>query len=546
VKTVRLMMIPGERWIVEGKGPLRWVPIWDSSFDNEIAAIDEIERIEKAQNVKFDVRPSPSFFRIVTRPDGSTGFEKWVPFLEWRHPCNTSGWMRHGPLNGDFETPDAARRAFYEYAVARADVVLIEHAAPSVPAALVDETPETVAAMMDRAFRIVPVFVIERYHAAPVHKWDPWSRAPGSVPVTFATEADAEAAVLEFGKTTYQTVTLIRGDGAEIVTASPGSTFPRQVVDIPAVKPPAPAPFAEHVQNYQPAGKPINPVQLDEAVAPKDVTYWIKPTIGLKAWVVWRWYADRMTWLPVQRRTPFNSYWQAVDWIADEARILNRVADLVVPSDADLARWSTNGMSVETPAAPVTITDVFDAVAEDVGETIGVTAPAPEIGTKIAVPLSDDLWAIDEWTPGGWARIDDDLSWDEVHTKLRPNRATLLGINIGDCKIEPRAGAETFDVFQWTGQTWKMIAGDVTLRTAEGVVTARANDPENRKAAYVPIAPTDKLKQYRKLVREVRTKLETIDEIAEEECLSTRTLPDDIRKMQQLAREALDLLNATQ
>src|SRR3546814_5923185 len=49
------------------------------------------------------------------------------------------------------------------------------------------------------------------------------------------------------------------------------------------------------------------------------------------------------------------------------------------------------------------------------------------IGTKITVPIDGEFWAIDEWTATGWNRVDDDLTWDEVETKLRPERATPTG-----------------------------------------------------------------------------------------------------------------------
>jgi hypothetical protein len=648
MKTVRLMMLPGERWSIEEKGPLRWVP-WDASFDTEQAAIDEIVAIEKSQGVKFSIVSSPWFFRIVTRIDGATCFEKWVPFTGWHMPCNTIGWMRHGPLNGDFEAPHRAKQAFDEFAVARPDFVLIEDAPPAadvvladLPEVLAGETPETVATVMDQSWRIVPVFAVERYQAGE------WRRRNHFVPDTFATEADAEAAILEFGAATYQSVTLIRGDGAEIVTASPGCTFPRQVIDktdldgdasrvrldalaafilrirgdsglkhlitlhsvldemhaiatgktpiseievpsagidlrhafdavtpapVPGYSPPKyrvrrdgirvaidePVPTMLMTPPGVPGDGPrrhINTVSLGEAYAPKnDGTYRIKPgcaaaaRVGLSAphWVIWRWYDDRKTWLPVQRRQPFETYWQAVDWINDEARELGRVSDLVVPSDDDIARWSKAGMSIADPvtmpasahhSTPIskqlTGADLLAAIADDARDALGVSTPTPEIGTKIAIPIDGEFWAIDEWTATGWNRVDDDLTWDEVETKLRPDRPAPAGVSVGDCKIEPRAGADTFDVFQWKGKAWGIIAGDVSRRTAEGVVTARANDPENRKAKYEPTPAAGAVKQWRKLMREVRAKLNTIEEISDDgDIVAIR--------VNQLAREALDL-----
>jgi hypothetical protein len=641
MKTVRLMMLPGERWSIEEKGPLRWVP-WDASFDTEQAAIDEIVAIEKSQGVKFSIVSSPWFFRIVTRIDGATCFEKWVPFTGWHMPCNTIGWMRHGPLNGDFEAPHRAKQTFDEFAVARPDFVLIEDAPP---AALVGEAPETVAAVMENAFRVVQSFFVARYHTAPFAAWtrqDHWN------PHTFATEAEAEAAILEFGKDTHQSVTLIRGDGAEIVTASPGCTFPRQVIDktdldgdasrvrldalaafilrirgdsglkhlitlhsvldemhaiatgktpISEIEVPSagidlrhafdavtPAPVPEYdppkyrvrpdgirvaidepvpTMLMTPPGIPgngprrhIRTVVLGEAYAPQnDGTYRIKPgcaaaaRVGLSAphWVIWRWYDDRKTWLPVQRRQPFATYWQAVDWINDEARELGRVSDLVVPSDDDIARWNAAGMSIADPvtmpasahhSTPIskqlTGADLLAAIADDAREAIGVSTPAPEIGTQVAVPADDDTWAVDEWTATGWNRIAEELTIEEAAAKLRPDRPAPAGVSVGDCKIEPRAGADTFDVFQWKGKAWGIIAGDVTRRTAEGVVTARANDPENRKAKYEPTPAAGAVKQWRKLMREVRAKLNTIEEISGDgDIVAIR--------VNQLAREALDL-----
>ena len=411
----------------------------------------------------------------------------------------------------------------------------------STPPALAGETTETVRDICDGAFRTVPSkngFAIQRWRTAAEHGFDHWSGLMEECGEPLypwrehPTVDAAEAAILEYGRLANAQTTLIRNDGHEIVTAAPGSTaFPRQVETV------------QHAET----------VTLFPGELPKPGTFRIRPTIAGDAWVIWQWCAagplgqvgksgavgEWKSWPALAKSYP--TYWAAADAVHQHARehaeiMYGEKTYLVAFTAEDCERWRERGIEVGAPPmpaisvklndqvsgpittahdqaaqlaaayAPPTVEAVDDTVmitgsADEVAaigaevvdalveETRGVFAPVIPIGTKIPVPVGDDLWKVDEYTADGWITIRDEMTWDEVGAFLNPPSPST-GDPVGKIEIVPSPDQPgTFNVQQWTGTKWKVIGGNLSQRTAEGVVKARMNDPENKIAEDVTHKP---------------------------------------------------------
>lgn len=274
----------------------------------------------------------------------------------------------------------------------------------------------------------------------------------------------------------------------------------------------------------------VTPVTLaaDTNIPEHDGTFRIMPNV-LKpddGWSIRQW--DNKKWASLSLLGTFPDYWSAVDRVKEAARLRSEATYLVTPSEREIEYWAGAGFTIKAPPAPGVFSPFYNpamvkpitTAAQEILEIIKDGAarelkippvPAPEIGTKIPVPLESGYWAIDEWTATGWNRVADDLDWEEVEDKLRPatGAAPADAPAIGTCEIRPGSmPGDIWDVFQWTGRSWKEIAGNVTKRTAEGVVRARAMDPENPVAT--PLAGTV-VKSYRRIVKAVRSDLVNLD-----------------------------------
>lgn len=434
------------------------------------------------------------------------------------------------------------------------DCVDIE-TAPASPAVLAGETSETVADILEGAFRVVPTnnaFAVQRWLLKTSDGYkDGWTGilekcgAPLWPWRVYQTEDAAEAAILEYGRRVNEMVTIVRHDGREIASAAPGSTtFPRCLdswcdpVTPPAYAPPeyrvrhdgvkipvepfqfiAPPPADEPVTTTIPPRAHINPVTLGEGYAPeKDGVYKIKPgrfanrpgTINkfIPHWIIWRWYDDRKTWLQIQNRTTFDTYWQAVDWLNQHAKEGNTVVDLAVPSAADIARWNDAGLSIDAPDPVImegTPHDLGAAIAEGAAETLAALAdlvPVIPEGTKLPVPIGEDLWKVEQWTAlDGWHTVRDELTWDEVGAYLNPSTTGPVEPVIEVVPATEQPGM--FAVREWTGKAWKYHANNVNQKTAEGVFNARLKDPERN-------IPTDISNRARKAISQANIRIKSL------------------------------------
>lgn len=501
---------------------------------------------------------------------------------------------------------------------------------PPIPL-LDSEDPNTIAEMIIGAFRIFRNdagdghgFVVRRWRpAVPGHTPAGWSSALTECSADlwpwrlFGSIKDAENAILAHGRATGEPVTLVRNDGAEIVTAHPNYDFPRSTTtpgssstDYRYWTPPTDSDgkeipvgpdfiyfrlcrdeqhgyffdrwYPDHngrwrwfqcnmapdrdihrelnhgaytiegalekwktfrenkavylvSSKYQPDGETVwerhnvTPVTLaaDTNIPEHDGTFRIMPNV-LKpddGWSIRQW--DNKKWASLSLLGTFPDYWSAVDRVKEAARLRSEATYLVTPSEREIEYWAGAGFTIKAPPAPGVFSPFYNpamvepitTAAQEILEIIKDGAarelkippvPAPEIGTKIPVPLESGFWAIDEWTATGWNRVADDLDWEEVEDKLRPAAAApAYVITPGTCEIRPGSmPGDIWDVFQWTGRSWKEIAGNVTKRTAEGVVRARAMDPENPVAT--PLAGTV-VKSYRRIVKAVRSDLVSLD-----------------------------------
>lgn len=306
----------------------------------------------------------------------------------------------------------------------------------------------------------------------------------------------------------------------------------------------------------------VTPVTLsaDTNVPQHDETFRIMPNV-LKpddGWSIRQWRAERRKWTNVGMAT-FGDYWAACDRLCEIA--IERKNDgyptyLVTPSARDLEYWKDAGFEIKAPPivavdvdtddGTVTVAGTADKVTEAAQEILRTMvegasvelklpqAPAPEIGTKIPVPMENGYWAVDEWTATGWNRVADDLDWDKVEQALRPGVVLeTITTDVGTCEIRPgNMPGDVWDVYQWTGTTWKQIAGGVTRRTAEGVVTARKNDPENPSTT----APINRVAQHRSTLRNLKGLLEKISANVSHDAVDTG-------EIEKLSEDALKIIN---
>lgn len=258
----------------------------------------------------------------------------------------------------------------------------------------------------------------------------------------------------------------------------------------------------------------VTPVTLtaDTNIPEHDGTFRIMPNV-LKpddGWSIRQWHALHGKWSLTPLGT-FSDYWSAVDRVKEVANAKSEPTYLVTPSEREIEYWANAGFTIKAPPITTTAQELLEILKDGAARELNIPPmPAPEIGCKTPVPVENGFWAIDEWTATGWNRIADELDWEEVEDKLRPAAvSTDTTPPPGTCEI--RAGkmpGDVWDVFQWTGRSWKEIAGNVTKRTAEGVVRARAMDPENPVAT--PLAGTV-VKSYRRIVKTVRSDLVNLD-----------------------------------
>lgn len=368
----------------------------------------------------------------------------------------------------------------------------------------------------ESAFRIVPT---PTGYAVDLFLDGQWSKVAGWP--NWSTEGEAEAEILSYGMRTGIHVTLVRKDGAEIVTAAPGYAFPRQI----DVREPVLVDILEGMTPEHEGTLSIRPDLVDPA----------------RKWNVYKWYGHegRVTgWLPTRDFEPYDTYWEAVERVTDAAARSDAPIYLTKPTPSQLAQWAAHGFTIDRPpvtpweAAPgafdgLPTGTILAELATGAGEALGVRgsyAVTPAIGTKVISSL--DLagsYAVDEWTLTGWNRITQDpMSWEDAAAFIRP-AVPESARPVGTCEIRP--GTEPNDLYNvvtWTGREWKQIAGNVTRRTAEGVVRARAMDREN------PMPPIT-------AAPELKADLEIILKITEKWAVSS----DVFKKINELAKSAI-------
>lgn len=459
------------------------------------------------------------YVRILQRPNNPVFYlESWNG-RQWQvsNICGVWQWSRVEDLSAAVEkvARDTGRTALWATAIVRENYGAEAPAVPVDMPALTGEAPETIAEMITGAFRVVNSrngFTVERWRGdGPITCWSgllgecgeplwPWRE--------WQTVEAAEAAILEYGRRANVSVTVIRNDGAEITTASPGAfAFPRQEEALPP-------PWT--LTGIVPVHTPPFPSQLENG------TFKIKPTIDGKAWTVWQWavgigqHTKQTTghWIsfPIGSAVPtkYPTYWAAAGAIAEHAKTTpDQKAYILQPTPEDIARWRERGITVGAPpiveveqlaaayAPPVPTSDdpviitgtpaeLGAAIAESAAEAVAGLAPVTPIGTKLPIPIGDDLWRVDEFTADHiWITVRDEITWDEVGEYLNPTAAPVAEpvdkYEIVPCSTIPGM----FDVRHWRGKRWHAIAGGISKTTAEGVIRARQNDPESGVAVDV-------------------------------------------------------------
>lgn len=231
-------------------------------------------------------------------------------------------------------------------------------------------------------------------------------------------------------------------------------------------------------------------------------------------WFVQIYDEPTQIWLP--RGAVANSYTDALAMIEEYASDTGKLVHVVKPSLGDLELWAYHGFIVggrplddaeELPA--MTATQAAAAVQEIAREITGAQPVEPVPGTLHVSPQPDGFYAVQRWSQGqGWDFIAEDLTWDEAEDHLRGS-GERPDIAPGACEIRDGAEPGQYDVYQWTGKTWKQIGGGVSMQTAKGIVRARKNDPE--RPASGPSkrdAAIAKLRDIRKDVETIRDDLE--------------------------------------
>lgn len=326
--------------------------------------------------------------------------------------------------------------------------------------ALAGERPDTVTKIMGGAFRVTKTpndhWAVERYRWSSLLEdcgpefW-PWR--------TFESEDAAETTILRYGHRVNETVTLVRRDGAEIVSAAPGApAFPRQVDDMPTP-----------VEVTRTALTDI--VEASTIAMPTPGTLCIRPDLvdPARKWIVYRWDMLTSQWIPAHDFQPCDTYWQAVTMIRDNT-------PLMVPSNHELDRWAQQGIQISPPSGATTP----ETIADTAHNILAANAQA------LAAQGMPVIMA---------------TTFGPAPAMIGPASA----IEIGTCEIHNGdVPGDCFDVGVWTGHTWRLIAKGVSKRTAEGVVQARKNDTETE-----PVNPIKQtvIKRQRRLMAEVKRKI---------------------------------------
>jgi hypothetical protein len=291
--------------------------------------------------------------------------------------------------------------------------------------ALAGEAPETRAEIMKGAFQVHPDphhadrFSVERWRGG---AWSglltecdpelwPWRQ--------FSSEIDAEAAILRYSHRVGETVTLVRRDGAEIVSASPGArSFPReQEYGREQVRE-----LVNAIVKFQVGEVNAGPPMIDDRLpwtnsapspvppAPTITVFRIRPdlTSVTKQWRIQGRPASGCEF--IEMFEPKSSYWEAFDFIHQN----NGNFRLENPSTEEIAHWARQGFYTHMSAAP-----------------------------SIDIP--------------------------DVPAILPP---------IGECRMVTRSAGDWWNVEKWTGQEWKKLAQDVTKRTAETIIKSQKMNPD--------------------------------------------------------------------
>jgi hypothetical protein len=611
-----------DRWVIERwrPGEDEWTPVdmptdrpsehlerlrtafRDISFPTERDTVKAIEAFARMTGISLEIQPAPTMFRIRRIDEDYYVFQKWCVIAEhrvtpqwWQTDDIHAGGHNHGVLNRRYASEERAIQAFADW---QADepphsVILLRKS----PRPFRAPRRRARAAIVSGAFRVTSMpraidgidYFVQRWQTIDIdgERVERWLNFNA---VSYASRQAAEAAILEYGRRMGTTVTLIRDDGASIVSASPGCRFPEPglvFVDLPD---PSGSNIPEHDGTFR--IKPMmDPGTLDifwtiqtwwsgksrwthdidapdrtyetRAAAIERIKEWSETTgktayvlnatddqinhwqkLGVSPgtlgqngllvrtleqknggfrivpirehesnfstgayagvdprWIIQQWRAESETWMTLTETVAgpplkFKAYDDGVAHLIKWSKQTSSIFHLIAPAPADEVRWLDAG-DLAGPALTVDETAEFvdvgningasEAVAAIASETVaalGIKAPAPDLGVRLVVPLIDQLYAIDEWTATGWNRIAEDLTWIEAEPFIRPattgtNIADAVVIEKGKCEIRPVEGAiGLFDVYIWTGKTWKEIAGNVSRRTADGVVRARALDPE--------------------------------------------------------------------
>ncbi|HVQ43850.1 MAG TPA: hypothetical protein VMT30_02700 [Candidatus Saccharimonadia bacterium] len=292
---------------------------------------------------------------------------------------------------------------------------------PEAPA-LAGEAPETCAEIMEGAFRIT----VDPHHADrfSVTRWDGevWSSVliacePELWPWRqFPSEAEAETAILQYGHRVGETVTLVRNDGAEIVSVAPGAgSFPREHTADELFSRDQVRDLATAIMDFQRQGERIelkvagHTGDMPAPPAPASTVFRIRPDLTsiTKQWRIQGRQVSGCEW--VEMFEPCASYWIAFNVIQKTENF-----NLENPSIEDLNHWARQGFHIDPPV-------LIPAV------------PPVALGTP---------------TP------------------------------VGECRMITGSAGDCWNVERWTGHEWKNIARDVTKRTAETIIRARKANPD--------------------------------------------------------------------
>lgn len=169
-----------------------------------------------------------------------------------------------------------------------------------------------------------------------------------------------------------------------------------------------------------------------------------------------------------------------------------------------------------------------------------------KVGTRIAMLTNaDGFYSVLEWatvTPNLWTVIAEELPWEDAEALLTPIKVDGSPA-IGTCEIRPSIKpGDSYDVHIWEGTKWRQIAGDVTRRTAEGVVKARANDPEMKpvvKPVTMTRVPVHVLEGNVRTIMSAKSSFEAIKKIIDERSDNPGNSFADMKMIEQIVKAAI-------